>query len=380
MNDYQFGNFVCELREQKGLTQADVAEALGVTAAAVSKWETGASKPRVEVLFALAKLLDVRPEELIAGKRLQESVPEPMAVEQIYERYEALCRADASNATSTRFLRLFAALLDWWLFGGVTLIGMTVLTAVTKSITSHELSTHPLFILAFLALFLFFTVGFMMRDVIFGGRSLGKRILGLVVLDKKSGKKPKFWQRAVRNLFLQVYAFDAILLLASGATLGDRCARTMVVPKKELARLQRERDEQDPIKSINAYKSPKKSYAVWVIPVVAVLLVIVMLFGYVWVSLATMFQRIERSEDYDVVYELSYDYVINSDTFAAREYDADDVSVAAYTYSEDAGHEDESVQKRSTFEYRIRLFNALTVTCHKKDGEWYVCPECTEFQ
>ena len=56
------------------------------------------------------------------------------------------------------------------------------------------------------------------------------------------------------------------------------------------------------------------------------------------------------------------------------------MSVAAYTYSEDAGHEDESVQKRSTFEYRIRLFNALTVTCHKKDGEWYVCPECTNFQ
>lgn len=55
------------LREKKGLTQADVAGMLGVTAAAVSKWENGSSKPRVEVLFKLAEILDVRPEELIAG-------------------------------------------------------------------------------------------------------------------------------------------------------------------------------------------------------------------------------------------------------------------------------------------------------------------------
>ena len=380
MNDYQFGNFVCRLREQKGLTQADVAEQLNVTPAAVSKWETGASKPRVEVLFALAKLLGVRPEELIAGKRLEESAPAPEAVQQIYERYESLCRTDASNATSTRFLRLLAALLDWWMFGGVTLIGIGVLTSVTKSLTSHELSTHPLFILAFLCLFLFFTVGFMMRDVIFCGRSLGKRMLGLVVLDKQSGKKPKFWQRAVRNLFLQVYAFDAILLLASGSTIGDRCARTMVVPQKALARLQRERDEQDPIKSINAYKPPQASRAVWLVPVISVCVVFVMLMAFMWVSFFSIFQNIERSEDYDIVYDLAHNYVINSDTFAAREYDADDLSVVAYTYSEDAGHEDQSVQKRATFEYRIRLFNALTVTCHQKDGEWYVCPECTAFQ
>ena len=72
MNDYNFGNFVCTLREKKGLTQADVASALGVTPAAVSKWENGSSKPRVEVLFRLAELLGVKPEELMAGKYLEE--------------------------------------------------------------------------------------------------------------------------------------------------------------------------------------------------------------------------------------------------------------------------------------------------------------------
>ena len=57
MNDYQFGNFVYRLREQKKMTQAELARMLGVTPAAVSKWENGSSKPRTEVLFRLAAVL-----------------------------------------------------------------------------------------------------------------------------------------------------------------------------------------------------------------------------------------------------------------------------------------------------------------------------------
>ena len=36
MNDYGFGNFVCMLREKQGLTQAELAGLLGITAAAVN--------------------------------------------------------------------------------------------------------------------------------------------------------------------------------------------------------------------------------------------------------------------------------------------------------------------------------------------------------
>lgn len=379
MNDYQFGNFVCELREQKGLTQADVAAALNVTPAAVSKWETGASKPRVEVLFALAKLLEVHPEELIAGKRLEETAPDPEAVKQIYERYEALCRIDASNAVSTRFLRLFAALLDWWMFGGITFAGLEILLFVTKSLTSHELSTHPLFMLAFLCLFLFFVVGFMLRDFIFGGRSLGKRIFGLVVLDKRSGKKTKLWQRAVRNLFLQLYAFDAVLLLASGATLGDRCARTMVVPKRELARLQRERDEEDPIKSINAYKTPPKSRAVWLVPII-IAVVAVVIFVYMWISLYMHTGSSMKEHEQSPEYAVAYEYLINSNTFTARGYDPKDIKLTLYGVGDRYGHEDVEYENNAKMEFRLTMFNRLTVICHQKDGEWYVCPECTAFQ
>ncbi len=50
MNDYAFGNRLCALRRQAGRTQQEAANRLGVTNKAVSKWETGKSKPSVNAL------------------------------------------------------------------------------------------------------------------------------------------------------------------------------------------------------------------------------------------------------------------------------------------------------------------------------------------
>ena len=58
MNDYNFGNFVCLLREKKGLTQADVAQQLGVTPAAVSKWENGNGIPDTNILPKLCEIFE----------------------------------------------------------------------------------------------------------------------------------------------------------------------------------------------------------------------------------------------------------------------------------------------------------------------------------
>ena len=43
MNDYAFGNFLFDLRTEKGFSQAQLGEMLGVTNKAVSKWENGVS-------------------------------------------------------------------------------------------------------------------------------------------------------------------------------------------------------------------------------------------------------------------------------------------------------------------------------------------------
>lgn len=64
MNNYSFGNYICELREKKGLSQSQLGEKLGVTNKAVSRWETGSAYPSTELMLPLAKELGVTIEDL----------------------------------------------------------------------------------------------------------------------------------------------------------------------------------------------------------------------------------------------------------------------------------------------------------------------------
>ena len=64
------GEVLKEYRQQSGMTQEYVAEALGVSRQAVSKWETGAAEPSTSNLLALAKLYGVDPGDLLRGVQL----------------------------------------------------------------------------------------------------------------------------------------------------------------------------------------------------------------------------------------------------------------------------------------------------------------------
>ncbi len=68
MNDYDFGNFLYEKRKAAGYSQNELAEKLGVTGKAVSKWETGAAKPRTNTLRSLSALLNMSVEELLQNR------------------------------------------------------------------------------------------------------------------------------------------------------------------------------------------------------------------------------------------------------------------------------------------------------------------------
>lgn len=59
------GEVLKQRREDCKMTQEFVAEALGVSRQAVSKWETGASDPSTSNLVALAKLFGATAEELL---------------------------------------------------------------------------------------------------------------------------------------------------------------------------------------------------------------------------------------------------------------------------------------------------------------------------
>ena len=64
MSNYSFGNYICELREKKGLSQRQLGEKLGVTNKAVSRWENGGAYPSTDLMLPLAKELGVTIEDL----------------------------------------------------------------------------------------------------------------------------------------------------------------------------------------------------------------------------------------------------------------------------------------------------------------------------
>lgn len=68
MNQYVTGAMIKKLREAKSLTQSDLAERIGVSDKAISKWETGKGYPDIALVEPLAKELEISVIELLSGK------------------------------------------------------------------------------------------------------------------------------------------------------------------------------------------------------------------------------------------------------------------------------------------------------------------------
>ncbi len=73
MNNYVTGNVIRQLRELKNLTQAELADIIGVSAKTVSKWETARGLPDISLVEPLAKALGVSVSELFAGECITNS-------------------------------------------------------------------------------------------------------------------------------------------------------------------------------------------------------------------------------------------------------------------------------------------------------------------
>ena len=67
MNPYVTGSVIKELREKNQLTQAQLAEKIGVSDKTVSKWETAKGYPDISLLEPIAKVLGVSITELVTG-------------------------------------------------------------------------------------------------------------------------------------------------------------------------------------------------------------------------------------------------------------------------------------------------------------------------
>ena len=77
IDNVEVGKTIARLRQNKNMTQQQLAAALSVSHQAVSKWETGAALPDVQTLVALTRLFGITIEQLLEGDVLEDRVETP---------------------------------------------------------------------------------------------------------------------------------------------------------------------------------------------------------------------------------------------------------------------------------------------------------------
>lgn len=135
----QLGETICALRQKAGLSQSELADALGVSRQSVSKWETGAAVPDLDRLVKLAALFHVSLDRLVTGEdapQPEQSAPPEVPAQQ--PARPARSRAQTAGLVllclSAVLAILFAVLMGFWgvLFALPTLIAGLILYFAKK--------------------------------------------------------------------------------------------------------------------------------------------------------------------------------------------------------------------------------------------------------
>ena len=70
MDQLKIGKFIAECRKDKNLTQMQLAEKLGITDKAISKWERGIAMPDTSLMLELCDILGISVNELLSGEKI----------------------------------------------------------------------------------------------------------------------------------------------------------------------------------------------------------------------------------------------------------------------------------------------------------------------
>ncbi len=120
--------------------------------------------------------------------------------------------------------RILAWVIDWNLCGIPALIYSLIFRAITEA-----QGLNAVYALIFVLFVLSYPALFVVRDVLFRGRSIAKRIFKLRVIDSETNELPSKQKLIIRNLFFFIYPVEAILLIATNKSMGDMVTNTTVV-------------------------------------------------------------------------------------------------------------------------------------------------------
>ena len=110
MDQIKVGKFITACRKEQGMTQANLAEKLGISDRAVSKWETGKSMPDSGIMLELCELLKINVNELLSGERIMAESYDKRAEENLLEMRRQLEEKNR-QLLRTEYLIAFPAVL-----------------------------------------------------------------------------------------------------------------------------------------------------------------------------------------------------------------------------------------------------------------------------
>ena len=118
------GKLLAELRKEKGYTQEQLGEKIGVTNKTISRWETGIYLPPADALLALGELYNVSINEILSGKRLTETEYKEAAEENLTQTIKA-------SSFSSKAIKEHIAIM---VFIGICIIAVLIAGIMVKNI------------------------------------------------------------------------------------------------------------------------------------------------------------------------------------------------------------------------------------------------------
>lgn len=135
---------------------------------------------------------------------------------------ETISSVCLENMAAPVYLRFFATFVDFFMVFALSFLAFTLAFEYLE-VTRESYKVFDLWFSALSGLYLLFKDGW-------GGRSLGKRIFNLIVIDLSEKKPCGFLKSLVRNLFLLLTLVDGLFALSKDRKrLGDWVAGTQVV-------------------------------------------------------------------------------------------------------------------------------------------------------
>ena len=104
MNQEKIGNFILENRKKKKLTQAELAEKLGVTDRTISNWENGKNMPDLSLFKPLCDILDITINELLSGEEVKKEDYKDRLEENFINTIDYI---DKKNIKSNDYISIF---------------------------------------------------------------------------------------------------------------------------------------------------------------------------------------------------------------------------------------------------------------------------------